>query len=106
MRWKDEDDVIRRANDTLTGLGGAVWSDDLDRARSMADRIEAGTVWINSFEKPLPQGHLYGYKESGLGGEWGQEGLIAYCKPQVVHCYKAPVGPPQVGSEGSNGAAI
>ncbi|OIW29510.1 aldehyde dehydrogenase [Coniochaeta ligniaria NRRL 30616] len=93
MRWKDEDEVIRRANDTRTGLGGAVWSSDLDRAYSIADRIEAGTVWINGFEKPLPQGHLHGYKESGLGGEWGHEGLSAYCRPQVLHCYKAQVGP-------------
>ncbi|KAK6069213.1 aldehyde dehydrogenase [Seiridium cupressi] len=92
MKWKDEDDVIRRANDTHSGLGGAVWSNDLDRAQSIADRIEAGTIWINSFEKPLPQAHLYGYKESGLGGEWGQEGLLVYSKPQVVHCYKAAVG--------------
>ncbi|KAI0528461.1 aldehyde dehydrogenase [Xylaria digitata] len=91
MRWKDEEDVIRRANDTTTGLGGAVWSNDLERARSIADRIEAGTVWINSFEKPLPQAHLYGYKESGIGGEWGREGLSAYCKPQVTHYYKARV---------------
>ncbi|KAI1869892.1 uncharacterized protein JN550_005482 [Neoarthrinium moseri] len=91
MKWKDEDDVIRRANDTLTGLGGAVWSNDLTRAQAIADRIEAGTVWINSFEKPLPQAHLSGYKESGLGGEWGREGLSAYTKPQVIHCYKAPV---------------
>ncbi|KAI4595436.1 hypothetical protein KJ359_006781 [Pestalotiopsis sp. 9143b] len=91
MKWKDEDEVIRRANDTLTGLGGAVWSNDLERARAIADRIEAGTVWINSFEKPLPQAHLSGYKQSGVGGEWGSEGLMAYCKPQVYHCYKAPV---------------
>ncbi|KAF3002316.1 hypothetical protein E8E14_004694 [Neopestalotiopsis sp. 37M] len=91
MKWKDEDEVIRRANDTLTGLGGAVWSDDLVRARRIADQIEAGTIWINSFEKPLPQAHLSGYKQSGVGGEWGREGLMAYCKPQVVHCYKAPV---------------
>ncbi|KAJ3535741.1 hypothetical protein NM208_g7014 [Fusarium decemcellulare] len=89
MKWTDEDEVIRRANDTLTGLGGAVWSKDIDRARRLADRIEAGTIWINSFEKPLPQAHLAGYKESGLGGEWGRRGLLAYCKPQVIHQYKS-----------------
>ncbi|KAM5376266.1 hypothetical protein ACJZ2D_005637 [Fusarium nematophilum] len=88
LKWKDEDEVIQRANDTLTGLGGAVWSKDIGRARRLADRIEAGTIWINSFEKPLPQAHLAGYKESGLGGEWGREGLRAYCKPKVIHLYK------------------
>lgn len=91
LRWSDEDDVIRRANDTATGLGGAVWSNDINRAQAIADRIEAGTVWINSMEIPLPQAHLFGYKESGLGGEWGSDGLLSYVKPQVIHCYKAAV---------------
>lgn len=89
MRWTTEDDVMRRVNDSNLGLGGTVWSKDIDGARRLASRIEAGTVWINSFEKPLPQAHLAGYKDSGLGGEWGREGLFAYCKPKVVHEYKA-----------------
>ncbi|KAF5024590.1 hypothetical protein F66182_3353 [Fusarium sp. NRRL 66182] len=91
LKWKTEDEVIRRANDTSAGLGGAVWSRDVDRARQLADRIESGTVWINGFERPLPQAHLAGYKESGLGGEWGRKGLHAYCKPKVIHCYKSKV---------------
>jgi acyl-CoA reductase-like NAD-dependent aldehyde dehydrogenase len=91
LKWSDENELIRRVNNVPTGLGGAVWCNNPPRARALADRIEAGTVWINSFEKPLPQAHLAGYKESGVGGEWGQEGLLAYCKPQVVHRYKAPV---------------
>lgn len=91
LRWNDEDDVIRRANDTMTGLGGTIWSSDITHAQEMASRIEAGTVWINNCEIPLPQAHLAGHKESGLGGEWGKEGLLAYCKPQVVHYYKSPV---------------
>lgn len=91
LRWSDEEDVLRRANDCLSGLGGTIWSSEVARARKMAARIEAGTVWINSMEIPLPQAHLAGYKESGLGGEWGKEGLLTYCKPQVTHCYKSAV---------------
>ncbi|KAM0270463.1 hypothetical protein ACHAQH_009404 [Verticillium albo-atrum] len=89
LKWSTDDEVLKRVNNTLTGLGGSVWSSDLARARSMAEKIESGTIWINSFEKPLPQAHLKGYKESGVGGEWGQEGLGAYLKPQVIHSYKA-----------------
>lgn len=91
MKWKTEDEVIKRANNTLSGLGGAVWSKDVDHAQKLADRIEAGTIWINSFEKPLPQAHLAGHKESGVGGEWGRRGLSVYCQPQVIHCYKSKV---------------
>ncbi|RKL38875.1 hypothetical protein BFJ72_g7005 [Fusarium proliferatum] len=91
MKWKTEDEVIKRANNTLSGLGGAVWSKDVDHAQRLADRIEAGTIWINSFEKPLPQAHLAGHKESGVGGEWGRRGLSVYCQPQVIHCYKSQV---------------
>jgi acyl-CoA reductase-like NAD-dependent aldehyde dehydrogenase len=91
--WSDEDEVIARVNDTKTGLGGAVWSSDTDRANRIARRIDAGTIWINSFEKPLPQAHLAGRKESGVGGEWGREGLLVYCQPKVVHFYKTSVDP-------------
>ncbi|KAM0326693.1 hypothetical protein ACHAQA_006564 [Verticillium albo-atrum] len=90
LKWSTEEEVLRRVNNTLTGLGGTVWSKDVERARSIAERVESGTVWINSFEKPLPHAHLVGYKESGVGGEWGQEGLQAYLKPQVIHSYKGP----------------
>lgn len=89
MKWSTEDEVLKRVNNTQTGLGGTVWSSDLVRARAIAERVESGTIWINSFEKPLPHAHLNGYKESGVGGEWGAEGLGSYLKPQVIHSYKA-----------------
>ncbi|KAH8659963.1 aldehyde dehydrogenase [Xylariales sp. PMI_506] len=91
MKWRDEEDVITRMNNTESGLGGAVWSKDIGRAERIAGRIEAGTVWINSFEKPLPQAHFSGWKQSGFGGEWGREGLYAYCLPKAIHFYKSSV---------------
>ncbi|GAD97180.1 hypothetical protein NECHADRAFT_43411 [Paecilomyces variotii No. 5] len=97
LSWKTEEEVIQRANDTNTGLGGAVWSSDLDRANRVADQIEAGTIWINSFEKPHPLGYLAGHKESGLGGEWGTAGLLSYCNTKVIHYYKNSVAPGKAG---------
>ncbi|KAH6952124.1 aldehyde dehydrogenase domain-containing protein [Fusarium avenaceum] len=91
LKWRDEAEVIDRANDTPSGLGGSVWSRDIGRAQRMARQIEAGTIWINSFEKPLPQAYLSGHKESGLGGEWGRKGLLAYCKSKVTHLYKSKI---------------
>lgn len=91
LKWKDEDDVLSRANNTTTGLGGAVWSADIDRAKRIASGINAGTIWINSAEKPLPQAHLAGRKESGVGGEWGREGLGVYCNVKTIHHYQNSV---------------
>ncbi|KAL1968254.1 hypothetical protein VTN77DRAFT_2089 [Rasamsonia byssochlamydoides] len=93
LSWKDEDEVIRRVNDTNTGLGASVWSGDVDRATALGERIQSGTVYINKPPRPLPNGYLAGWKESGVGGEWGTEGLLAYCNTQTVHCYKSPVAP-------------
>lgn len=83
---------MARVNNTLTGLGGSVWSSDLERANRIAQRIEAGTIWINSHEKPDPRGHFTGHKESGIGGEWGVHGLYSYCNVQSIHQYKLDVG--------------
>ncbi|XHG08797.1 hypothetical protein AWENTII_011888 [Aspergillus wentii] len=86
--WSDEEDLISRVNNSDNGLGGSVWSTDIPKARGMAGRIEAGSVWINSFPNPLPQCHLVGWKSSGVGGEWGLQGLKAYCNVQVQHEYR------------------
>ncbi|KAF2770265.1 aldehyde dehydrogenase [Teratosphaeria nubilosa] len=87
--WTDEDEVIKRANNTNTGLGACVWSNDVARAERIGRRLQAGSVWINSFEKPTPQAIFGGHKESGIGGEWGSEGWKAYCNAHVMHTYKA-----------------
>lgn len=89
MSWKTEEEVIRRANDTEYGLGACVWSKDSERAEQMGRKLEAGTVWINSAEKPLPMGYFSGQKQSGIGGEWGKQGLLSYVNTQSIHFYKA-----------------
>lgn len=79
--WKDEAEVIRRANNSLAGLGACVWGKDIERAERIGKKLQAGSVFVNSWEKPTPQAIFGGHKESGIGGEWGKEGLKAYCNP-------------------------
>ncbi|KAB8446257.1 hypothetical protein FH972_025238 [Carpinus fangiana] len=76
--WSDEEEVIARANKTTTGLGACVWSKDVAHAEKIGARLEAGSVFINSFEKPSPKAFFSGHKESGIGGEWGSSGIMAY----------------------------
>ncbi|KAG9960568.1 betaine aldehyde dehydrogenase 1, partial [Aureobasidium melanogenum] len=87
--YSDEEEVIKRANSTNSGLGACVWSKDEKAAERIALRLEAGSVFINSFEKPTPQAIFGGHKESGIGGEWGTQGLLSYCNPHVIHLYKS-----------------
>ncbi|KAF3076579.1 Betaine aldehyde dehydrogenase [Trichoderma lentiforme] len=80
--------INKRANDSHTGLGGSVWSKDVAHAQRIASRLETGSVFVNSFAKPAPEGFWSGRKDSGFGGEWGPQGYFAYCHPQVMHIYK------------------
>jgi len=86
--WSDLDEVIARANNTNTGLGACVWGKDAKQADSVARRLQAGSVWVNSFEKPSPLAIFGGVKESGVGGEWGQTGIYSYLNAQAIHTYK------------------
>lgn len=77
MTYGDENDAVRIANDTEYGLGGGVWSSDLDHARGIARRIRTGQVDINGapFNPLAPFG---GYKRSGIGRELGSHGFSEY----------------------------
>ncbi|KAF2868812.1 aldehyde dehydrogenase-like protein [Massariosphaeria phaeospora] len=66
--WCDLDEVIARANNTTTGLGACVWAADVDKAMQIARRLEAGSVFVNSYEKATPLAIFGGHKESGIGG--------------------------------------
>ncbi|VUC25094.1 unnamed protein product, partial [Clonostachys rosea] len=83
LKWKDEDDVITRANATRFGLGGSVWSKDVSRAKRMAEQLEAGSIWVNTAFELAPNVPFGGHKESGLGMEWGELGLKGWCNPQA-----------------------
>ncbi|KAH9863670.1 hypothetical protein J1614_009602 [Plenodomus biglobosus] len=87
--WSDLDEVVARANNTKAGLAACVWGKDVEQATKVARRLEAGSVFVNSFEKLTPRAIFGGHKESGIGGEWGNTGLLAYCNPRVIHIYKS-----------------
>jgi phenylacetaldehyde dehydrogenase len=83
--FKDvDDDLIRRANDTVYGLAAGVWSSDMKRAHRIANKLRAGTVWINCyniFDASMPFG---GYKQSGWGREMGHEVLNNYLETKSI----------------------
>ncbi|KAI0512939.1 aldehyde dehydrogenase [Xylaria bambusicola] len=83
LKWSDEEDVIRRVNDTKLGLGASVWSSDVPRAQRMAEQLEAGSIWVNTHFELAPSVPFGGHKESGIGMDWGEVGLKGWCNPQA-----------------------
>jgi len=67
LKFRDEDEVIERANQTHFGLSGAVFTTDFDRAHRVANRLQAGSVWINDYNITPPEVPFGGYKQSGIG---------------------------------------
>ncbi|MFK8399920.1 aldehyde dehydrogenase family protein [Pseudomonas sp. BGr12] len=84
LKFKDVDDVIRRANNSEYGLAGSVWSNDLNAAQSVARRLETGTVWINHAHQFSPSIAFGGHKTSGMGIENSLHGLAEYTNMQSV----------------------
>ena len=80
MRYETERQAVQIANDTEYGLGAVVWSGDVMRARSLAGKLRAGTVWINDFGSINANAPYGGYKQSGIGRELGLDGLLAYAE--------------------------
>ncbi len=80
--FSSDDEAIKLANNSTYGLAGAVWSQDTERAKAMAKKLEAGTVWINEYHLLNPGMPFGGFKESGLGREMGIEGIMAYLEVQ------------------------
>ena len=85
LRYSDVDDAIARANDTDFGLGGSVWSKNLDRAYAVAARIDSGTVWINQHLDMHPEVPFSGTKQSGIGTEQGQDGLEEFTHAKIIN---------------------
>lgn len=85
IRYEDLDWAIEQANALDVGLGASVWSSDRVRAREVAARIQAGTVWINSHGTIDPRIPFGGIKESGFGVEFGVEGLKNVAEPRVIN---------------------
>lgn len=83
--FKTEQEAIARANDSVYGLGAAVFTRDIARAHTVARRLEAGMVWINSSNDSDFRVPFGGVKQSGIGRELGEAGLRAYSNEKAVH---------------------
>jgi acyl-CoA reductase-like NAD-dependent aldehyde dehydrogenase len=84
IEFADVDDAVRRANDSMYGLAAAVWTRDIKKAHHVARRLQAGTVWINTYnvyDTAVPFG---GYKQSGFGREMGMHALEHYTQTKSV----------------------
>ncbi len=84
LKFKDIDEVIRRANNTHFGLAAAVWSRDIGKAHHLAAKVKAGTVWINCYDVFDAGAPFGGFKMSGMGRELGEAGLQAYTESKTV----------------------
>ncbi len=84
LKWKNENDLIERVNDSQWGLGASVWGSDHAAAERIARQIESGTVWINQLINHHPLVPFGGAKSSGIGAEHGKQGLSAYCQVQSI----------------------
>ena len=85
LSFDDEDEVLRRANDTNYGLSGAVFTRDFARAHRVANAIEAGNVWINSYNDLPPSIPFGGYKQSGYGRENGLVTLDHFTQWKTIY---------------------
>lgn len=90
LKWRDEADVIARANATCYGLGASVWGKDLAAVHRIAPQLEAGTVWCNEVHQYAPNQAFGGHKESGIGCENSLDGLAEYTNWQTLTLTKTP----------------
>ncbi len=78
LTFRTPDEAIAKANNTPYGLSAGIWTEKASRMLAVADRLRAGVVWANTFNKFDPASPFGGYKESGYGREGGRQGLAAY----------------------------
>jgi aldehyde dehydrogenase (NAD+) len=84
IRFKDEAGAIRIANDVRFGLAAAVWTSDIGRALRMSERLQAGTVWVNTYRAVSFMAPFGGYKDSGLGRENGIDAIREFLQTKSV----------------------
>jgi acyl-CoA reductase-like NAD-dependent aldehyde dehydrogenase len=85
MTWREEGEAVALANEGHYGLTAAIWTQDIDRAFRMADRIEAGYLWINDVETRFPAVPFGGWGDSGVGLEHGLEELLTFTRTKAVN---------------------
>jgi betaine-aldehyde dehydrogenase len=85
IRFRDEEDLIRQANDTVFGLSCGIWSADYKRIMRVVRAIQAGTVWVNTYKINAVNMPFGGYKQSGVMRECGIEGMKNYMVTKAVY---------------------
>ncbi|UJW83981.1 aldehyde dehydrogenase family protein [Devosia sp. SL43] len=86
LKFSEDEDALARANNTLFGLGGSIWSSNAERAYALADRLEAGMVWINRHGGAWDHIPFLGSKQSGIGSELGgARALEEYTQLKIVN---------------------
>lgn len=101
MSYKDDEEAVRRANATRYGLSASIWSQDFDKANEIANRLKAGTVWVNKHCEFIRNAPFGGIDESGIGraGDLGEQDLNQYTEIRTLCLAKAPPKlPPDVES--------
>ncbi|WP_100260459.1 aldehyde dehydrogenase family protein [Qipengyuania seohaensis] len=84
MKFATVEEAIERANNSEYGLAGAVWTKDTEKGVEIAEQLETGTVWVNEFMQLSPFTPFGGHKQSGIGAEYGLDGLKEFTNPQVI----------------------
>jgi len=84
QKFRSDKVGVQLANDCQYGLGASIWTNDLSKAHSVADAIEAGIVWVNTHHRNDPSSPWGGMKASGIGRENGLEALEAYSQSKTI----------------------
>ncbi len=84
LRYRDPDEAIARANAGENGLGGSIWSANIERATGLARQLQCGTAWVNDHATLSPLAPFGGVKQSGIGVEFGLYGLEEYMHLQTI----------------------
>jgi betaine-aldehyde dehydrogenase len=88
--FETEEEAVELANATPYGLSAGLWTRDLNRMHRVARRIKAGTVWVNQYNRFYPEVEVGGYKESGIGRQYGLDGLLEFTHTKSINLEIAP----------------
>jgi acyl-CoA reductase-like NAD-dependent aldehyde dehydrogenase len=88
VTYRSVEDAVERANGTMYGLSGSVWSPNVERAAEIAGQLECGTAWVNQHLAVIPNAPFGGAKWSGIGVENGPWGLLGFTELQTVNIAK------------------
>lgn len=85
--FKTDEEAARIANDTVYGLAGGIWTENLKRAITTAKAVKAGYLWVNTYGGIIPETPYGGFKQSGIGKELGSDGLDMYLEKKTVNIF-------------------